>query len=201
VRQPTKEECRAALGTVDEFATRAVAERGMPWCYGADDLYLQADIPLPAAAWYGDFEQRENGVGAVRYLQTRIAAARAHLEAEDWRGKSIGVVTGTAMGPLLPQVVADLTAATGARFEILALENTLFGSSVTTAGLLPGGAVIAALQKRSDLDLALLPAEAVNDDLLFMDDLNARDVAAQLPMPVKLSYDFADALVSEEVGV
>jgi hypothetical protein len=28
-----------------------------------------------------------------------------------------------------------------------------------------------------------------------MDDLNAHDVAAQLPMPVKLSYDFADALV------
>jgi hypothetical protein len=30
-----------------------------------------------------------------------------------------------------------------------------------------------------------------------MDDLNAHDVAAQLPMPVKLSYDFADALVVE----
>ena len=201
VRQPTRDECRAALATLDEFATRAVAERGMPWCFGADDLYLQADLPLPPAEWYGDFEQRENGVGAVRYLQTRIAAAREQLDAEDWRGKRIGVVTGTAMAPLLPQVVADLTAATGAQFEILALENSLFGSTVTTAGLLPGGAVLDALRGRSDLDLALVPAEAVNDDLLFMDDLNAHDVAAQLPMPVKLSYDFADALVSEEVGV
>ena len=201
VRQPTRDECRAALATVDAFATRAVAERGMPWCYGADDLYLQADIPLPPAAWYGDFEQRENGVGAVRYLQTRIAAARGHLTDTDWRGKRIGVVTGTAMGALLPQVVADLTSATGAHFEIVALENTLFGSSVTTAGLLPGKDVIAALRGRSDLDFALLPAEAVNDDLLFMDDVNAHDVASQLPMPVKLSYDFADALVNEEVGV
>jgi len=201
VRQPTWDECRAALATVDAFATRAVAERGMPWCYGADDLYLQADIPLPPAAWYGDFEQRENGVGAVRYLQTRIAAARGHLTDTDWRGKRIGVVTGTAMGALLPQVVADLTSATGAHFEIVALENTLFGSSVTTAGLLPGKDVIVALRGRSDLDFALLPAEAVNDDLLFMDDVNAHDVASQLPMPVKLSYDFADALVNEEVGV
>jgi putative radical SAM enzyme (TIGR03279 family) len=201
VRQPTREECRAALAAVDDFAARAVADRGVPWCYGADDLYLQADVPLPPAEWYGDFEQRENGVGAVRYLQTRIQAARPALETEGWQGKRIGIVTGTAMGPLLPQVTADLTAATGAHFEILALENTLFGSAVTTAGLLPGKAVLSALQGRSDLDLALLPAESVNDDLLFMDDLEAHDLAAQLPMPIKLSYDFADALVGAEVGV
>src|SRR5204863_3582155 len=131
--------------------------------------------------------------GAVRYLQTRIQAARSALGAEDWRDKRIGIVTGTAMAPLLPQVTADLTAATGAHFEILPLENTLFGPTVTTAGLLPGKAVLAALQNRSDLDLALLPAESVNDDLLFMDDMGAHDLASQLPMPVRLSYDFADA--------
>src|SRR5437762_14009643 len=66
VRQPTPEECRAALASVDDFAARAVADRGVPWCYGADDLYLQADMPLPPAEWYGDFEQRENGVGSDR---------------------------------------------------------------------------------------------------------------------------------------
>jgi len=200
VRQPTRDECRAALAIVDDFAARAVADRGMPWCYGADDLYLQADLPLPPAAWYGDFEQRENGVGSVRYLQTRIQAAHSGLSPESWAGKRIGIVTGTAMGPLLPQVVADLGPLTGAQFEILALENTLFGSTVTTAGLLPGKDIIAALKDRRDLDLALLPAESVNDDLLFMDDVEAHDLAARLPMPIKLSYDFADALTSEEVA-
>ena len=201
VRQPTREECRAALAAVDDFAARAVADRGMPWCYGADDLYLQADLPLPPAEWYGDFEQRENGVGSVRYLQTRIQAARAALESEQWRDKRIGIVTGTAMGPLIPQIVADLTQITHAQFEVVTLENTLFGQSVTTAGLLPGKAILEALKDRRDLDFALLPAESVNDDLLFMDDLEAHDLAAQLPMPIKLSYDFADALVGEEVGV
>jgi NifB/MoaA-like Fe-S oxidoreductase len=157
-------------------------------------------MPLPPAEWYGDFEQRENGVGSVRYLQTRIAAARPALAQEQWRGKRIGVITGEAMGPLMPQVVAELAAATGAQFEILPLENSLFGKTVTTAGLLPGKAVLEALRDRRDLDLALLPAESVNDNLLFMDDIEAHDLAAQLPMPIKLSYDFADALVSEEVA-
>lgn len=200
VRQPTRDECRAALATVNDVAQRAVAERGTPWCYGADDLYLQAEEPLPPAEWYGDFEQRENGVGAVRYLQTRIAAARDRLGAGEWEGKRIGVVTGTAMGALMPQVVTGLAEATGAHFEILGLENTLFGPSVTTAGLLPGRALLEALRERRDLDLVLLPAEAVNDDLVFMDDLDAHALAAQLPMPIKLSYDFADALVGEEVA-
>jgi NifB/MoaA-like Fe-S oxidoreductase len=195
VRQPTADDCRAALGRVGDFAARALAERGFPWCYGADDLYLQAGEPLPPAEWYGDFEQRENGVGAVRYLQTRIAAAACGFR--DLAGKRIGVVTGTAMAPLMPQVLEPLAAATGARFEVVALENSLFGSSVTTAGLLPGDAFRRALQHRADLDLALLPAEAVNDDLLFMDDLSAEDIAAGLPMPIRLSYDFVDVLADE----
>jgi ABC-type amino acid transport substrate-binding protein len=120
-------------------------------------------------------------------------------EPGDLAGKRIGVVTGTAMGGLMEHVLQPLTAETGARFEILALENSLYGSSVTTAGLLPGRAIQDALRGRRDLDLALLPAESVNDDLLFMDDLEAHALAAGLPMPVKLSYDFADALVEEGV--
>jgi len=194
VREPTREDCRAALATVDQFATRALGERGAPWCHGADDLYLQAGEPLPPAAWYGDFEQRENGVGSVRYLQTRIAAARERLPGLG--GRRVGVVTGTAMGPLMPLVLADLAATTGARFELIVVSNTLFGPSVTTAGLLPAGAIERALTDGAgaDLDFVVLPAEAVNDDLRFIDDVTADDLAARLPAPMHLSYDFADVL-------
>jgi len=199
VREPTRDECRASLRAVGVVAARALAERGHPWCFGADELYLKAGERLPAAAWYGEFEQRENGVGAVRYLQTRIAAAQEQLGEGEWRGKRIAVLTGTAMGPLLPQVLAPLADATGAAFELLVLENSLFGASVTTAGLLPGAAFLAALEGRNDLDLALLPAEAVNDDLRFLDDVDARDLAGHLGVPVKFSYDFADALAGQGV--
>jgi NifB/MoaA-like Fe-S oxidoreductase len=108
------------------------------------------------------------------------------------------------MGPLMPQVLAELERAAaggeqgggagGGRFEIVALENTLFGSAVTTAGLLPGTAIRDALRARPGLDLALLPAEALNDDLVFIDDISAKDLAAAVPMPIWLSYDFVDAV-------
>jgi hypothetical protein len=45
----------------------------------------------------------------------------------------------------------------------------------------------------------LLPAEAVNDDGLFMDDISAERLAERVPMPIRLSYDFADALALEGV--
>ena len=192
VRAPSRDDCRAALEAVALGATRAMEERGTPWCVGADELYMRAAEPLPPAEWYGDFEQRENGVGSVRYLQRRIEE-RAH-ELPDLRGTRVGVVTGAAMGPLLPQVLERLEERTGARFELLIVTNTVFGSSVTTAGLLPGAAVRHVLAARTDLSLALLPAEAVNDDLLFIDDVSAEELAARAPMPVRLSYDFVDAL-------
>lgn len=192
VRSLKATECRSALDIVEQQATRSVAERGHPWCFGADDLYLQAGVPLPAAAWYGDFEQRENGVGAVRFLQERIAAA--HGGYGDWRGKRIVVTTGTAMAPLMPQVLAALEVETGAMFEVVSVENTLFGPSVTTAGLLPGAVLQQVLAPRHDVDLALLPAESVNDDLRFIDDMEAHDLAGHVPMEIRFSYDFADAL-------
>jgi hypothetical protein len=69
---------------------------------------------------------------------------------------------------------------------------------VTTAGLLPGAAFQRALVDRHDLDLALLPAEAVNDDLLFTDDLDAHELAKRVPMEIRFSYDFADALTEAD---
>jgi NifB/MoaA-like Fe-S oxidoreductase len=131
-------------------------------------------------------------VGAVRWLETRIAEARSRLPRLD--GLRIGVVTGAAMAPLFPPVLDGVAAATGGRFEVIEVANTLFGGSVTSAGLLPGAAIVAALRDRRDLDLVLLPAEAVNDDVRFIDDLDAHDLAAAVPMAVRLSYDLADAI-------
>jgi NifB/MoaA-like Fe-S oxidoreductase len=88
----------------------------------------------------------------------------------------------------------------GGRFEVIEVRNSLFGESVTTAGLLPGAAIVAALRGRTDLDLALLPAEAVNDDGRFIDDLDAHDLAAAVPMAVRLSHDCADALIEFGMG-
>jgi putative radical SAM enzyme (TIGR03279 family) len=194
VREPTAEECRAALALVEARAAVALADRGRHWAFGADELYLRAGVELPPAEIYDGFEQVENGVGSVRWLQREVAAGLDSLGG--WAGRRIGVVTGTAMARLMPMVLEPLARATGAAFELIPVVNTLFGASVTTAGLLPGTAVQTALRERRDLDLALLPGESVNDDGLLMDSMRLELLAATVPMELRLSRNFVDALAA-----
>jgi putative radical SAM enzyme (TIGR03279 family) len=195
VREPTRDECRAAIRQVETWAARARRERGISWALGADEMYLRADVPLPTAGWYDGFEQVENGVGSVRYLQQRIAEDGDGLA--DWRSRRIGVLTGTSMAALMPQVLQPLAALTGAHFELLPIANGLFGASVTCAGLLPGGSFREALAGRTDLDLALIPGESLNEDQLFMDDITLADLRAAVPVEVRPSYHFTDALETQ----
>jgi hypothetical protein len=74
------------------------------------------------------------------------------------------------------------------------VENGLFGPRVTTAGLLPGKSIAEALAGRTDLDLVLLPGESINDDHLFIDNMDAEVLAASIPAPIHFSKDFSDAL-------
>jgi putative radical SAM enzyme (TIGR03279 family) len=191
VREPTRDECRAAVREVEQWTARALAGRGVHWAYGADELYLRAELPLPPSEAYEGFEQVENGVGSVRWLQQAVRDGAAELAG--WEGLRIGVCTGASMGLLMPEVLATLKQATGATFELIVLENSLFGPRVTTAGLLPGRAFLEALRDRSDLDLALLPGEAVNDSGSFIDDLSFETLTAEVPVSVRLSKTFVDA--------
>lgn len=192
IREPNEAECRAAVEILEAASARARAERGEPWAYGADELYLRAGLPLPPAEQYGSFDQVENGVGSVRWLQEQVREGAEALRG--WVGRRIAVVTGTSMGPLMPMVLEPLAEATGASFQLVQVENDLFGPRVTTAGLLPGHAMRDALRDLEGFDLALVPGESVNDDGLFIDSLSVAALSAEVPMAVRPSKTFVDAL-------
>jgi putative radical SAM enzyme (TIGR03279 family) len=183
---------KGLLETAERWGAKARAERGETWVYGSDELYLLAGEPLHAAEFYGDFVQVENGVGSVSLLRSRVANGVGDLPRMD--GRRIGVVTGVSMAALMPELIEQLTQATGASFEIIKTMNSMFGPTTTCAGLLVGADIRRALQDRTDLDLALIPAETMNDNKIFLDDDTFLAVRAALPMPVVPSYDFIDAL-------
>jgi len=186
---------RALLDRVHAWEARALAERDDRWVFGSDELYLLADVPLPDEEHYGEFAQIENGVGAVTSLRARVRDGLDQLPRLD--GKRIGVVTGVSMTPLMPELLEQISAVTGARFDLITAENSLFGPTTTTAGLLVGADIRRVLAGRHDLDLALIPAECINDNGLFLDEESFVAVRESLPMPVYPSYDFIDALVPE----
>ena len=183
------------LDAVHRWEARALAERGDRWVYGSDELYLLSNHPLPDAEHYGDFSQIENGVGSVASLRQRVAEGLDDLPRLD--GKHVGVVTGASMAPIMPALLDAIAERTGARFSLIPMENSLFGPTTTTAGLLVGADIRRALADRTDLDLALIPAETINDDGLFLDDERFIALRETLPMPVFPSYDFIDVLSLE----
>jgi hypothetical protein len=131
----------------------------------------------------------------VTALRDRVGAGLTSLPRLP--GRRIGVVTGASMAPLMPELLDRLTEATGARFELIRVENSLFGPTTTTAGLLVGADMRRALADRYDLDLALIPAESINDNGVFLDEQSFIEVREALPMPVYPSYDFIDVLAGE----
>jgi putative radical SAM enzyme (TIGR03279 family) len=194
-----RDTARAILVQVERWGARAMKERAETWVFGSDELYMLAERELPDAEHYGEFAQIENGVGSVTSLRMRVAAGLERLPRRD--GQRIGVVTGLAMAPLMEPLLESIRAASGAEFELIVAENSLFGPTITTAGLLVGKDILRALENRRDLDIALIPAETINEDSVFLDDYTLESVRASLPMPIFPSYDFIDILESEESGV
>jgi len=194
-----RETARTILTQVERWGDRAMRERGETWVFGSDELYMLADRELPGAEHYGEFAQIENGVGSVTSLRMRVADGLDRVARRD--GQRIGVVTGLAMAPLMEPLLERLRDASGAEFKLIVAENSLFGPTITTAGLLVGKDILTALSDRHDLDIALIPAETINEDGVFLDDYTLEAVRESLPMPIFPSYDFIDVLESESIGV
>ena len=76
---------RAVLDLVRPFQERALAERGTPWVFAADEFYCnaygaQVIENLPDTAHYGDFSMFEDGIGIVRSYLDEFAGACAPAE-------------------------------------------------------------------------------------------------------------------------
>ncbi|MGK2961751.1 MAG: DUF512 domain-containing protein [Gemmatimonadaceae bacterium] len=195
----SRDRASALLDHVERWSDRARRERGETWVFGSDELYLLAGRDLPGPDHYGDFAQIENGIGAITSLRMRVRDGLDELQRLD--GMRIGVVTGTATAGLMAELIPELSARTGARFEVISVENSLFGPTITTAGLLVGADIRRALESRGDLDIALIPAETLNDDRIFLDDVDFDQLRESLPVPVYPSYDFVDVLAGEVLAV
>ena len=86
---------------------RAAIAQGAAW-YSLGVRRRRAVRPrgcrVAASEIYDGFDQVENGVGSVRWLQQRIRTSEVICPVGT--GKRIGVVTGTAMARLMPMVLA-----------------------------------------------------------------------------------------------
>jgi putative radical SAM enzyme (TIGR03279 family) len=144
---------------------------GEPFLFLADEFYLKAGVPFPPLRDYGDLPQIENGVGMVPlFLRNAAQTVRNARPVGDFR---VTVVTGVTSFPFVSEFLVQLEKKTGVTFVPIAVENQLFGESVTVSGLVAGNDIIAAL-KGQDIGNALLVPDVMlkEGEGMFLDDVS-----------------------------
>ncbi len=156
-----------------------------PFLFLADEFFLKADLPFPSIKEYGDFPQIENGVGMVPLFKKEAAQVLR-------RATTVGkfratVVTGASSFPFVSDFLEKLEEKSGLELVPFAVENRLFGASVTVSGLVSGNDIIAALDGHETGAALLVPDVMVKEgEGLFLDDISLVELEHRLGCQIVL---------------
>ncbi|CEP67695.1 Aldolase-type TIM barrel [Moorella glycerini] len=193
LRRVTPKEAAAIANRITAWQAefRHRFERGL--VYGADELYLLANLPLPQAPYYDDFPQTENGVGLTRLFLDDFAAALANLNRPEIKHRRVVIATGTLAATLLAGLVQEATARAGnLEARVIPVPNLFFGPQVTVAGLLTGQDLLRGLKEaapwvREKEGVILIPDVMLKKDApVFLDDLTPEALARELGVEVQV---------------
>lgn len=181
------------IGQMSRMQGRAMAERGHPWAYAADEFYRNAYgerllEELPDAGFYGDFSMFEDGIGIIRStvdsFREAVREGVAERCARSLReaGACARYICGEAMDPYVSQLYAD--SALDGRLRALVVPNGFFGGNVNVTGLLCGCDIAEAiradwLSPREGADgvpAYFVPSVVFNSDGVTLDDWTLDDI-------------------------
>ncbi|GAB4405949.1 MAG: DUF512 domain-containing protein [Thermodesulfovibrionales bacterium] len=188
-----KEDAIRAIELIDAFQKRFKKKHGDPIVYGADELYIKAEVPFLPLREYGELPQIENGVGMVPLFisQAKLAIARK-LRAK--AHNRFITFTGISFYPYLKKFTDRFVEKEGIDITVIPLENSFFGKSVTVTGLLTGRDVIRTLSGKIEVHedsskepILLIPDSVLRaGDGIFLDDISPRDVEETLGIKARV---------------
>ncbi|MGB9716302.1 MAG: DUF512 domain-containing protein [Thermodesulfovibrionales bacterium] len=194
IKPVEKKDAIDAIKIIHTFQKRFKKRHGEPIVFGADELYIKAELPFPPFKDYGNFPQIENGVGMVQYFMN--SAKKIQLMKLPKHKKRFLSFTGMSFYPFLKKFIRYLER-WGISIDIIPVENRFFGETVTVTGLLTGKDIIRALLDRVEsYDTILIPDVVLmeNDDI-FLDDIKLKDMEDALKIPVKKIASTPEGLI------
>jgi putative radical SAM enzyme (TIGR03279 family) len=208
LRRHRADEAAAIVARAEPYRRRCRRDFGRSWLYPSDELYLMGGARVPAGHTYDGYDQYQNGVGMVRSLLDDFARLRRRKS--DWRAtRRVTAVTGQLIAPILRPMIDQIATETGGAVDLVAVENSYFGSIVNVAGLLTARNILTALAPRRAAgqlgDLIALPRAALDvPGQRFLDDLTPAQVAREVGRPIVFVEKLADllrALAGRDEGV
>lgn len=181
----TAEKAREVLSQVERAGERCLERHGERVFYCGDEFYLKAGRPLPESAYYGEFQQLENGIGMLSLFLEEFRTALRFADLPH-APVSLSLATGMAAKPFLELMMAEL----GEKWpefkcRVFGIPNRFFGEAIDVAGLVVGGDLIRALRlEHLERDLFLPEAMLRQGETVFLDDVSVRDVERELKVRV-----------------
>ncbi|MCH7679331.1 DUF512 domain-containing protein [candidate division KSB1 bacterium] len=187
----TNEYAAEYLEIANNYAADFLKRTGEHFVYVADEFYIMAGQPLPAAERYDGFYQKENGVGMVRYLLDEFGKQKAGFPAKLQKPLKATFVTATLAGGFMKQTILPaLEKVKNFRAQLEVVENQFYGSSIRITGLLTAQDIFRQLSKRDLGDKVYLPANCLKDNSIFLDDWTVKKLSSKLNCPVEPLDDF-----------
>ncbi len=154
-----------------------------PFLFLADEFYLKAALPFPPIKEYGDFPQIENGVGMVPlFMKESARLLKGTRPIESFRAT---VVTGVSSFGFVSEFLAQLAEKCGVNVVPLAVENKLFGPSITVSGLVAGNDIAASLAGHDIGSCLLVPDVMLKEgEGVFLDDVTLEGLERRIGCPV-----------------
>jgi putative radical SAM enzyme (TIGR03279 family) len=164
---------------------------GRGFVYASDEMMLAAGGEIPTASYYDDFPQIENGVGLLRRFIDSSADASIPASLQ---GRRLAFVTGRLAAPFVDEVAARLVRQ-GAMVDVVVIDNSLLGRSVTVSGLLAGQDILRAIGRMDALDAVVLPPNVINESGVTLDDMTAEGMSEGAGVPFIVGdYDMGETL-------
>ncbi len=202
LRPFTPEEAAATIDLIDQLAKEDPVPREGRAVFCSDEFYLLAGRPLPGPAYYGDYPQLENGVGALTLLEEEFGSALALCE-EKQSARRVAVATGRAAEGLLRRLAERaMGQIPGLQVAVYPIDNEFFGEHVTVAGLITGRDLMAQL-KGKDLGEGLYVSCSMlrHEQDRFLDDVTVKEVSDALGVPVHLVENDGFAVLDAWLGL
>ena len=175
----------ATIALVEALQAQFQTQFGSRFAWLADEWYLIAGQPLPAASWYEQYPQLENGVGSIRAFISEFEHQAEQLPTHIQPPRRLTWVVGNVVEQAFQPLQARLNTVQGLQVDLVGLASHYWGQALTVTGLLTGQDLIESLRDRDLGDGLLLPSVMLrHGDRCFLDDLTIAEVEQALNVPI-----------------
>lgn len=190
LRMFTPEECASVIAQVDAFGAAFSQKHDVRLAYCSDEFYIDAGLPLPGEDYYDGYPQLDNGVGLITSMKGEFEAELDFLDEYPREGVGeLSVATGAAAFSFISGLASALERRVdGLCIHVYKIENDYFGHTVTVAGLVTGGDILAQLRGKPLGERLIIPSVMLRSEGdLFLDGMSFEELSDGLGVPVCVS--------------